>query len=119
MAVENVKDFYIRLANDESFRNQMQQVKSKDECSQLVKAFGFDFTPAEFEEYTTQLLGSVDDEGELKDLDEQELEAVFGGASSLVEKIRIQPLYGVIIWPPLECPPRPQPLYGVVLNEQA
>ncbi|MCF4970625.1 Nif11-like leader peptide family natural product precursor [Nostoc sp. CMAA1605] len=116
MAFENVRAFYERLANDEAFRTQMQQVESKEECSQVVKAAGFEFTQAEFEEYTTQLLESAVGEGELRDLDEQELEAVFGGASSLIDKIRIQPLYGVIVWPPK--PPYAQPLYGVVISEE-
>jgi predicted ribosomally synthesized peptide with nif11-like leader len=114
MAFENVRAFYERLANDEAFRTQMQQVESKDECSQVVKAAGFDFTPAEFEEYTTQLLESAAGEGELRDLNAQELEAVFGGASRLIDKIRIQPLYGVIEWPPIDA----QPMYGVVISER-
>lgn len=116
MAFENVRAFYERLANDEAFCSQIQQVESKDECSQLVKAAGFEFTQTEFEEYTTQLLESAAGEGELRDLNEQELEAVFGGASSLLDKIRIQPLYGVIDWPPK--PPYAQPLYGVVVSEE-
>ncbi|WP_445632623.1 Nif11 domain-containing protein [Nostoc sp. DSM 114161] len=81
MSLENVKLYYERLANDESFRTQIQNVKSKDECSQFVKAAGYDFTQEEFEEYTGQLLESIPD-SELQDLDERELEAVIGGATS-------------------------------------
>lgn len=103
MSLEHVKGFYEKLANDEAFRNQMQGVTSKDECSQLVKDAGYDFNQEEFEEYTTQLLESAADEGELKDLNEKELEAVFGG---FLGKSIIQPLYGVITWPPI----KPQPV---------
>ncbi|MEH2092689.1 Nif11-like leader peptide family natural product precursor [Nostoc sp.] len=44
MSIENVKNFYENLANDEAFRNQIQAVNSKEECSQIVKAAGYDFT---------------------------------------------------------------------------
>ncbi|MEJ6486769.1 Nif11-like leader peptide family natural product precursor [Nostoc punctiforme UO1] len=81
MSLENVKLFYEKLTNDESFRTQLQNVQSKDECSQTVKAAGYDFTQEEFEEYTGQLLESIPD-NEIHDLDEQELEAVVGGAIS-------------------------------------
>ncbi|MBW4615627.1 MAG: Nif11-like leader peptide family natural product precursor [Desmonostoc vinosum HA7617-LM4] len=115
MSLENVQAFYARLANDEAFRTQMQEVTTKEECSQVVKSAGYDFTQAEFEQYTTQVLESISGEGELKDLDEKELEAVFGGASSILGRPDIRPLYGVVIWPPIKWPPiGPQPLYGIV-----
>ncbi|MBN3962308.1 Nif11-like leader peptide family natural product precursor [Nostoc sp. NMS8] len=104
MSLEHVKSFYEKLANDEAFRNQIQGVNSKEECSQIVKAAGYDFTLEEYEEYTTQLLESANGEGELKDLSEKELAAVFGG---LTGKPRIQPLYGVV-WPPYQL------MYGVI-----
>jgi len=44
MSLENVKAFYERLAIDEVFRSQIQNVKTKDECSQIVKSSGYDFT---------------------------------------------------------------------------
>ncbi|MDZ8054653.1 MAG: Nif11-like leader peptide family natural product precursor [Aulosira sp. ZfuVER01] len=110
MCLENVRDFYKKLANDEAFRTQMQAVGSKDECSQVVKNAGFDFTQEEFEEYTSQLLESNADESELKDLGEKELEAVFGG---ILGKPIIQPLYGVTWWPPIYV----QPLYGVITTD--
>ncbi|MHC5822487.1 MAG: Nif11-like leader peptide family natural product precursor [Nostoc sp.] len=107
MALENVKAFYEKLANEEGFRNQIQGVNSKEECSQIVKAAGYDFTLEEYEEYTAQLLESAESEGELKDLSEKELAAVFGG---LTGKHKIQPLYGVVRrWPPII-----QPVYGVI-----
>lgn len=85
MSLTNVKAFYQRLANDEAFRSQIQNVKSKEECSQIVRAAGYNFTQQEYEEYTAQLLESDTGDSELKDLSEQELEAVFGGASFLFE----------------------------------
>jgi predicted ribosomally synthesized peptide with nif11-like leader len=111
MSLENVRAFYERLAKDESFRAQIQEVKSKDECSQLVKDAGYNFTSQEFEEFTAQVLESDTNDGELQDLDEKELAAVFGG-------IAVQPLYGVprppIKWPPKRPPIYPQPIYGIV-----
>lgn len=98
MSRENVKAFYERLATDEGFRSQIQGVKNKDECSQIVKSSGYDFTQQEFEEYTAQLLESGATDGELMDLNEKELEAVFGGAIS------------VINW---KLPMPPMPTYGM------
>ncbi len=99
MSLENVKAFYQQLANDEAFRNQIQNIQSKEECSQIVKTAGYDFTLQEYEEYTAQLLDSDSDNSELKDLSEQELEAVFGGATSLIgdKYRRISPMYGLPI----------------------
>lgn len=114
MSIENVQAFYAKLANDEAFRAQIQGVTSKDECSQIIKSAGYNFTPEEFEEYTAQLLESTAGEDELKDLNEQELEAVFGGVSSIQHII--QPFYGVIVSRP-HCPHKPpgyQLMYGVI-----
>ncbi|MGF2039819.1 MAG: Nif11-like leader peptide family natural product precursor [Nostoc sp. CmiVER01] len=125
MSIENVQAFYAKLANDEAFRAQIQGVKSKEECSQRVKAAGYDFTQNEFEEYTAQLLESTAGDDELKDLNEEELEAVFGGAASITAKHNIvaRPLYGVIISEPIDdCPHKPpivQPLYGVIQSNIA
>jgi predicted ribosomally synthesized peptide with nif11-like leader len=98
MSLANVKAFYQRLANDEAFRNQIQNVQSKEECSRIVKAAGYDFTPQEYEEYTIQLLESDSTDSELKDLSEQELEAVFGGATSFIhyDGPKNVALYGVV-----------------------
>ncbi|MBG1261943.1 Nif11-like leader peptide family natural product precursor [Nostoc commune] len=89
MSLEHVKAFYGKLVNDEAFRNQIQGVSSKEECSQIVKAAGYDFTLEEYEEYTTQLLESAAGEGELKDLSEKELAAVFGGLTGRGSSILI------------------------------
>ncbi|NEP52936.1 MAG: Nif11-like leader peptide family natural product precursor, partial [Moorea sp. SIO3C2] len=70
-----------------------------------------DFTQEEFEDYTGQLLESSAAEDGLRDLDQQELEAVFGGASQVMGiKGGFQPLYGVVFWPPV------QPMYGIVTD---
>ncbi len=111
MSLQNVKTFYERLATDEAFRTQLEAVKSKEECRQIVKNAGYDFTQEEFEEYTAQLLESSSNNDEIKDLDEKELEAVFGGALSIVykdiDKIFL-PMYGMP-WPwPIDV----QPSYG-------
>lgn len=107
MSLENVKAFYEKLATDEDFRTQIQNVQSKEECSQIVKSVGYYFTQQEFEEYTSQLLESTTNDGELQDLNEKELEAVFGGASSLLKPIGIQPMYGAVL-PPYQL------MYGVI-----
>jgi predicted ribosomally synthesized peptide with nif11-like leader len=114
MSLESVKQFYERLAQDESLRQAIQSVQSKDECSQVVKQAGFDFTPEEFEEYTAELLERSLPDDELSELDERELEAVLGGFSKVPFPGDgwVQPMYGVIIWPPK--PPVIQPMYGVI-----
>jgi predicted ribosomally synthesized peptide with nif11-like leader len=97
MSLQDVKAFYQRLADDETFRNQVKNVKTKEECSQIVRAAGYEFTQEEYEQYTIQLLDSDGNAEELKDLSEQELEAVFGGATSLIRPIRpIEMMYGVV-----------------------
>ncbi|TRU85125.1 MAG: Nif11-like leader peptide family natural product precursor [Microcystis novacekii Mn_MB_F_20050700_S1] len=79
MALEQVHAFYQKVASDESFRSRIQSVNSKEECSEIVKAAGFDFTPQEFEEYTARLLESDRPDEEIKDLSEEDLAAVAGG----------------------------------------
>jgi predicted ribosomally synthesized peptide with nif11-like leader len=84
MSLAKVQAFYERLATDEAFRTQIQGVESQEECRKLVKGSGYDFTQEEFEEYTAQLLESTVDEEGIRDLNERELEAVFGGISRLL-----------------------------------
>jgi predicted ribosomally synthesized peptide with nif11-like leader len=103
MSLASVKAFYQRLADDEAFRSQIHNVKSKKECSQIVKAAGYNFTQQEYEEYTAQLLESDSNDNELKDLSEQELEAVFGGASFLINDKWLRPV-----------PDHPHLMYGVI-----
>ncbi|BAY09977.1 Nif11-like leader peptide family natural product precursor [Calothrix sp. NIES-2098] len=98
MSLENVRAFYERLASDEAFRNQIQSVESKDAGREILQNAGFDFTPAEFEEYTEQLLETNAANDDLKDLNPQELEAVFGGAIPVIFPGVLPILmYGVVI----------------------
>lgn len=110
MSFENVKAFYQRLAQDEQFRLELQGAQTPEESGQLLEQAGYNFTQEEFENYTSELLESSLDEGELEDLNEKELEAVFGGIRGTMPYPPIQALYGVI-WPWL-----PQPLYGVITD---
>lgn len=96
MSLENVKAFYERLAIDEAFSVQIQAVKSKNECRQIVISAGYDFTKQEFEEYTAQLLESTTD-SDIEDLEQKELEAVIGGGTLLIgARLALQQPYGVV-----------------------
>jgi predicted ribosomally synthesized peptide with nif11-like leader len=106
MSLEDVKRFYAHLAVDEKFRAQIKSVKNKKECSQIVKSAGYDFTEVEFEEYTSSILDLTDDE--LFDLDEKELEAVYGGAAKVISDPIFFPLYGI----PIDPHPQPVPPGG-------
>ncbi|BDA75136.1 protein of unknown function nitrogen fixation [Rivularia sp. IAM M-261] len=97
MSIENVNAFYERLANDEVFRTQMQSAKSKDESNTILSDNGYEFTQEEFEEVTANLLESTKDDANLRDLNEKELEAVFGGAIKLINFPFPVLLYGSII----------------------
>lgn len=108
MALEQVHAFYQKIASDESFRSQIQSVNSKEECSEIVKTAGFDFTPQEFEEYTAQLLESDHPDEEIQDLSEEALAAVAGG---FIGGFRFRPMYGL---PPNRRPiPIVRPIYGL------
>ncbi|NCT52586.1 MAG: Nif11-like leader peptide family natural product precursor [Microcystis aeruginosa G13-03] len=100
MALEQVHAFYQKVASDESFRSRIQSVNSKEECSEIVKAAGFDFTPQEFEEYTARLLESDRPDEEIKDLSEEDLAAVAGGFIGGDGIVR--PMYGIV-----------RPMYGL------
>lgn len=100
MSLENVRAFYEKLASDEAFRQEIQTVDSKDAGREILQNAGFDFTSEEFEEYTEQLLESNTANEDLKDLNPQELEAVFGGAI---------PVLFPGVWPIL--------MYGVVITQ--
>ncbi|MDJ0658006.1 MAG: Nif11-like leader peptide family natural product precursor [Crocosphaera sp.] len=106
MSLESVKSFYQRLAKDEEFRSQLEGLETSEESSQLLQQAGYNFTQEEFESYTAELLESNLDESDLKDLNEQELEVVFGGMTSSPP---IQALYGVIVISPSFPGPMPFP----------
>ncbi len=107
MALEQVHAFYQKVASDQSFRSRIQSVNSKEECSEIVKAAGFDFTPQEFEEYTTRILESDRPDEEIKDLSEEDLAAVAGG---FIGGVGSRPSYGL---PPNRKPKWPIPGDGI------
>jgi predicted ribosomally synthesized peptide with nif11-like leader len=100
MSLNNVKLFYERLSTDEAFNAQIQSVSTKEQCSQIVKAEGYDFTQKEFEDYTAQMLEADSSNQEFQSLNDRELEAVVGGIRSIIGRPGIMPLYGVV--PPTE-----------------
>jgi predicted ribosomally synthesized peptide with nif11-like leader len=115
MALEQVHAFYQKVASDESFRSRIQSVNSKEECSEIVKAAGFDFTPQEFEEYTARLLESDRPDEEIQDLSEEDLAAVAGGFIDSIPDPHT--MYGL---PPNLLPPKSEwpipivrPMYGL------
>ncbi|AFZ59474.1 Nif11-like leader peptide family natural product precursor [Anabaena cylindrica FACHB-243] len=93
MSLENVRDFYERLATDDDFRNQIQGVESRELGRQILQDSGYNFSPEEFEEYTEQLLESSNSDDSLRVLSEQEAEAVIGGFFPIFPIL----LYGVVI----------------------
>nr|AVH79580.1 Nif11-type precursor [Nostoc sp. PCC 9448] len=98
MSLDNVRAFYERLATDEAFRTQIQGLESKEAGLEILQNTGYIFTVEEFEEYTANILETDVAETGLRDLDEKELEAVFGGVTSIL-KFPFLPilLYGVVI----------------------
>jgi predicted ribosomally synthesized peptide with nif11-like leader len=115
MSLKNVKAFYERLARDESFRDRLQNVSSREESDRIVRKAGYKFTQAEFEEYTAQLLESTaSDDDELREVSEKELEAVLGGAGSILDKTIITPIYGGPHFPFPRPHPPIKPMYGVI-----
>jgi predicted ribosomally synthesized peptide with nif11-like leader len=115
MSLKDIKAFYERIKSDESFRDRILNVNSKEECSQIVRDAGYKFTQEEFEDYTAKLLESSADDDEFREVSDRELEAVVGGASSILGSWPpIQQKYGGIrpIHPPL------QQEYGVVRSEE-
>jgi predicted ribosomally synthesized peptide with nif11-like leader len=95
MSLKNVELFYERLSADQNFSAQIQNVANKEECSQIVQAAGYHFTPQEFEEYTAQILEDYSSE-DLQSLNEQELAAVVGGIKGIIGRPGLMPLYGVV-----------------------
>jgi predicted ribosomally synthesized peptide with nif11-like leader len=96
MSIQNVKAFYEKLSQDAVFRSQIKNVRSKEECSQIVKGAGYNFTQQEFEDYTAHLLeGSSSDQG-IQPLNTKELEAVVGGIQGIIGYPPILMMYGVV-----------------------
>jgi predicted ribosomally synthesized peptide with nif11-like leader len=120
--LEKVKEFLIRLVKDEDFRTQLMSNKI-DEVRQVIQDSGYSFSQEEFETATIKIL-ELKELGEFHELTEQELLGAVGGISRIDSTV-IQPLYGVVIWPPKKCLrpcpspqpwPEPQPMYGIVID---
>jgi predicted ribosomally synthesized peptide with nif11-like leader len=78
--MSSVEAFYARLTEDEAFRAQVQSATSKEECSRIVKAAGYDFTQEELDTYNKKLLIDTGlDSSQLQELNEKEVAEVLGG----------------------------------------
>jgi predicted ribosomally synthesized peptide with nif11-like leader len=71
MSIESAKAFAERITTDEAFRIQLQKASSGKEHQALVQAAGYNFTQEEWKIV-------------MSELSEQQLEAVAGGASTVV-----------------------------------
>ena len=113
MSLENVQAFYERIAHDKEFLAELQATQTQEEGRKILVEAGYDFTTEELEEYTSQALESTDAEyNVLEDLNEEQLATVFGGLGR-----QMQPMYGVIWWPPIKPWPPFIPMYGVVQRD--
>ncbi|MBW4565263.1 MAG: Nif11-like leader peptide family natural product precursor [Mojavia pulchra JT2-VF2] len=118
---EKVKEFLIRIAKDEAFRSQLMSEKV-EEVKKALENGGYKFSQQEFETAAIKIL-ELKELGEFHELSEEELVGAFGGLRKFDSDI--QPLYGVIYWPPDDeypkpCPepiPQPQPMYGIVIYD--
>ncbi|KAF3888917.1 MULTISPECIES: Nif11-like leader peptide family RiPP precursor [Nostocales] len=118
---EKVKDFLVKLVKDEAFRTQLMSGKA-EEVKKALENGGYNFSQQEFETAAIQIL-ELKELGEFHELSEEELVGAFGGITSINDRV-IQPLYGVIYWPPKGClkpcikpkPIDPQPMYGIVID---
>jgi predicted ribosomally synthesized peptide with nif11-like leader len=97
MSLRNVQLFYEKLSADEHFNTQIQSVSSKEECSRIVNAAGFEFTQGEFEDYTVHMLNGSSSNQSFQSLNEEELEAVVGGIRQWIGPPGFLPLYGVVL----------------------
>ncbi|MGD1950475.1 MAG: Nif11-like leader peptide family RiPP precursor [Leptolyngbyaceae cyanobacterium] len=132
--LEKVKEFLIRLVKDSVFITQLQ-TSSVDQVQSLLQDAGYDFSQEDFESATLQIL-DLKEQNQFHELSEAELVAAVGGWMRRYPRRRrpgrppidstgliVQPMYGVIIEPPVAHPkpeplpfPDPQPMYGVVIE---
>ncbi len=126
--LENVKDFLVRLVKDTSFREQLQN-NVADQAQQFLQDKGYTFSQEEFETASIQLL-DLKERDEFHELTEAELVGAIGGfiwngrprfrRPKPIKDPIVQPMYGVIIEPPIAIdpyePPIAQPMYGVVIE---
>jgi predicted ribosomally synthesized peptide with nif11-like leader len=115
---ERLKEFLVRLVKDKSFRTELDN-GTVEERQQILKSAGYIFSKEEFETAAIHVLESKE-RGEFTELNEEELAGVLGGFVGEKYPI-IQPMYGVIVEPPIDTswppkPPLPQPMYGVIID---
>ena len=112
---ERLKEFLVRVVKDQSFRTELDN-GTVEERQEVLKSAGYIFSKEEFETAAIQVLESKE-RGEFTELNEEELAGVLGGFVGGEFPI-IQPMYGVVTWPPIirwpPKPPFPQPLYGII-----
>ena len=77
MSIESAKAFYVRMTEDDAFRAPFERESTSEERRQLIADAGYEFTAEEWQAAMT----ASDYEGELKELKEEELEAIAGGAA--------------------------------------
>ena len=123
--LETVKEFLIRLVKDEDFRTQLISDKVED-IRKVMADSGYNFSQDEFETAAIEIL-ELKELGHFEELTEEELVGAVGGWRSdwyykylrdpkprpkpLPKPIDPQPLYGVVIDPPI------QAMYGVVVSD--
>jgi predicted ribosomally synthesized peptide with nif11-like leader len=101
MSLKNVELFYERLLADKVFRQKIKSADSKEECSHIVKAAGYDFTQKELEEYTAKSIKGNASEHEIQSLKKRELETVAGGMLKFIIPPQLGQEYGTVP-PPIE-----------------
>jgi hypothetical protein len=130
-----VKEFLIRIIKDPAFRAQLQ-ADAQQGMRKVMEENGYGFSKEEFETAAIQIL-DLNESGEFHELNADELVAAIGGIVAIYpDTPTIQPMYGVVYWPPephpyptpkpyprpcsRPCPkPRPidiQPMYGVIID---
>ncbi len=102
---EKVKEFLVRLVKDQAFVTQLQGTPP-DTVQQTLESLGYSFTKEELESATIEIL-DLKERGEFHELTSEELTGAVGGL--LLRYPIIQPMYGVIIDPPIGRRPRPRP----------
>jgi predicted ribosomally synthesized peptide with nif11-like leader len=100
MSLKNVELFYERLLADETFKQKIQNAGSKEKCSLLVKAAGYEFTQQELEDYTEQSIKVHSSEQGMESLSERELETIAGGMLNFIVSPPMAQKYGGV--PPLD-----------------
>ena len=123
--LEQVKNFLVRLVKDEAFRLQLMSEKV-EEVKRLMTDGGYNFSQEEFETAAIKIL-ELKELGHFEDLSEEELVGAVGGLRyhwfpkdypayppyprPFPKPIDPQPLYGVVIDPPV------QAMYGVIVSD--